>query len=412
MTITVTRRDLLRMGLGGLAVPGLSRLAFARPDGPAPRLLVLLHLRGGCDGLNLVSPAEDPAFLAARSAEFRVGADGFVLAGGLGSGLDFRLHPAAPHLAELYRAGRMAVVHAVGLPVANRSHFVAVDMMARGVGDTGGLRQVSTGWLARAGRAGGPTACVTAGTARASEFMGRASVALPDLSAGVMPEGGPQVAAVLAELYRSESGPVAAAGREALAALKDVDRRLARDAGGRVAPYVPARGVDYAAAEDLARPLLTVAQLVKLDMGLSTAVVTLDGWDTHDSHQERFTALTARLSAGLGALWNDLGNLRDRVTVVAISEFGRRLRPNGSRATDHGRGGVALVLGDDVAGGRMAGIWPGLDRDHLDEGIDLAVTTDYRQVFHEALTAVDGHRPAPEVFPGFTPGRPLGLFAG
>lgn len=414
MTPIVTRRDLFRLGLAGLAMPGLSRLGFAAAGSPSPRLLVVLNLRGGCDGLNLVSPANDPEFLAARPAEFRVGDEGFPLANGLVPGIDFRLHPAAPHLAELYGAGHLAIVHATGLPVANRSHFVAVDMMDRGVADTAALRQVETGWLARSGRGrgAGPTACVTAGVSTARAFMGGDSVALPDLSGGVLPDGGPQVAAVLAALHRSDSSPVAAAGREALAALAAVDRRLPRDAGGRITPYAPAGKADYAPAGELARPLQTVAQLAKLEAGLATAVLDLGGWDTHDHQQERFHALVTKLSAGLGALWEDLAAMRERVVVVVVSEFGRRLRPNGSHATDHGRGGVALVLGGGVAGGRMAGTWPGLAREQLDEGIDLAVTTDYRQILHDVLAVVDGRPPAPEVFPGFVPGRPLGLFAG
>ena len=238
------------------------------------------------------------------------------------------------------------------------------------------------------------------------------ALALPDLGGGALPPGGPQVAAVLANLYRLEAGPapVVGAGRDALAALAAIDRRLPRDATGKVVPYTPEGKANYAAAGELARPLQVLAQLVKMEVGLSTATLDLGGWDTHEGQAGRFRNQVGKLSAGLGALWEDLARWQDRMVVVVTSEFGRRLRSNKSNGTDHGRGGVALLLGGRVAGGRIAGAWPGLATEQLDEHVDLAVANDYRHIMAEVLTAVDGRPPSSDVFPGLGAAGSLGLF--
>jgi len=411
--MNLNRRALLRLGLGSLALPGLSRLAFAGPGNEPPQLLVLLHLRGGCDGLNLVSPSNDPDFLAARASDLRVGEDGFALGSGATAGTDFRLHAAAPALFELYGAGHLAVIHAAGLSAGNRSHFVAIDMIERGIADTTALLKTETGWLTRCGRGApaGVVGCVSVGATPSGEFRGLGSaLALPDLGGGLLPAGGPQVASVLANLYAPAAGAVATAGRDALAALAAIDRRLPRDAAGKVVPYAPEGNANYAAAGELARPLQVLAQLIKMEVGLTSATLDLGGWDTHEGQPGRFRNQVAKLSSGLGALWEDLPGSRDRTVVVVMSEFGRRLRSNKSNGTDHGRGGIALVLGGRVRGGRVLGPWPGLATEQLDEHVDLAVSTDYRQILTEVLTETDGRTPAAPVFPGFSPSAPLGLF--
>ncbi|MBV8535670.1 MAG: DUF1501 domain-containing protein, partial [Alphaproteobacteria bacterium] len=138
--------------------------------------------------------------------------------------------------------------------------------------------------------------------------------------------------------------------------------------------------------------------------------VDIGGWDTHEGQAGRFRNCVARLSAGLSAFYEDMWRYHDRLVVVTVSEFGRRLRSNRSNGTDHGRAGVMTVLGGTVAGGRLYGRWPGLRSEKLDEGVDLAVTTDYRQVLSEALAAHAGREPPPQVFAGFAVKQPLGLF--
>jgi uncharacterized protein (DUF1501 family) len=410
--MALSRRNLLKASaVAGLAsVPGLSSLSFAAA-GAAPKLLVIVHLRGGCDGLNLISPANDPEFVAARSAELRVtdsGAEvGFPLANGSAPSIDFRLHHAAPGLNELYKGGHLTFIHAAGLKTPTRSHFVAIDMIERGVPDLASLGRVPQGWAARqfAGRATG-TPSLSASAALSGEFAGwGASLSVPDLSGGFGPPGGPQANAVLTNLYAHAPGDVGAAGRTALGAIHAIDQRLPRDAQGKILPYEPAPGSVYQAAGDFARPLRVVAQLAKLDLGLSVATVDIGGWDTHEHQAGRFKPLVERMSAGLAAFYNDLAPLHDRLTIVVISEFGRRLRSNRSGGTDHGRGNVMAILGGGVAGGRMLGPWPGLASQQLEEGVDLAVITDYRQVILEAIDA----GPNQTAFPGFRAGPKLGI---
>ncbi|MCG5241555.1 DUF1501 domain-containing protein, partial [Azospirillum doebereinerae] len=204
---------------------------------------------------------------------------------------------------------------------------------------------------------------------------------------------------VLAALHQGGEGAYARAGRAALAGLSAVDSRLPRLPDGKVEPYAPEAGAVYDDGE-AGRGLQTVARLVKMEIGLRLAWVDVGGWDTHENQPGRFAKGVRQLSQALAAFHADLNRFETRVTVVVLSEFGRRLRGNKSQGTDHGHGGAMLVLGGGVAGGRMVGRWPGLASHQLDRGVDLAVTTDYRAVLAELVGA--------SVFPGFEGGR-LGL---
>jgi uncharacterized protein (DUF1501 family) len=145
-----------------------------------------------------------------------------------------------------------------------------------------------------------------------------------------------------------------------------------------------------------------------MQVGLTLAAVDMGGWDTHEGQPGRFANQARQLGLALGAFWNDVARYHDRVTVVVVTEFGRRLRANKSEGTDHGHASAMLVLGGTVNGGRMYGKWPGLNADALDHGVDLAVTTDYRTVFGEIAQHRFGAAPD-AVFPGFKPPAPLGL---
>ena len=416
----LTRRDMLRAGAAGAALgltPGLGRLAFAA-DGTDRGLLVIVHLRGGCDGLNLISPANDPDFIAARVSDLRVAADGPQAGHALGHGpdprIDFRLHDAANGLAELYQGGHLAFVHAVGLTCEMRSHFVATDMIERGVADEASLAHATSGWLARYQAALGlrrAGLAVSAAAAPSGEFEGStAAIAVPDLAGGFGMWGGPPVVEALGRLYAGAPGPVGDAGRDTLSAMRLIDGHIARDAQNHPVPYAPEHDAAYGPAGDLGRPLQTVAQLAKMDIGLHIATVDIGGWDTHDGQPGRFLNCVTGLSSGLAAFYDDMWRYHDRLVIVTVSEFGRRLRSNRSNGTDHGRAGVMAVLGGNVAGGRLYGRWPGLRSQTLDEGVDLAVTTDYRQVLTEVLTAHAGTAPPASVFARFHPAPALGLF--
>src|SRR5258708_11552721 len=350
-----TRRDLLRSGLAAGAAlslaPGLRSLACAA-DGVDGGLLVVVRRRGACDGLHLISPSSDADFIAARISALRVAADGAragpALANGLDPQVDFRLQDAAPGLAELYKSGQLAFVPAAGLPAETRSHFVATDMIERGIGDNAALARATSGWLARYQQGLGllrPRAAAAAAGSPGGAFEASATVlAIPDLGGGFGMPGGPHVAEVLSRMYGAAPGPVAAAGRTALSAMPLGDRRVARDPQNHPQPYVPERNVNYDPAGDLARPLKTVAQLAKMDIGLQVATADIGGWDTHEGQPGRFRNAVGRFSAGLAAFYEDMWRYHDRLLLVTLSEFGRRLRSNRSNGTDHGRPGVMAVL--------------------------------------------------------------------
>jgi uncharacterized protein (DUF1501 family) len=144
------------------------------------------------------------------------------------------------------------------------------------------------------------------------------------------------------------------------------------------------------------------------------ASVDFGGWDTHVNQAQELPPLIEQLSQALAAFWADVGASRGNVHVVVISEFGRRLRANDSGGTDHGHGNLMLLLGPKLRGGRMFGTWPGLDNANLDQGADLAITTDYRRVLAEVLTRLEGPmthsgETLDPVFPGFAE-SPLGLY--
>jgi len=176
-----------------------------------------------------------------------------------------------------------------------------------------------------------------------------------------------------------------------------------------VLPYVPENGANYDKAGSSAIPFKSIARLIKMDLGLQAITMDYGMWDTHDNQPGRFRTLLEPLSNGMAAFWNDINAYHDKVVVVLLSEFGRRLRNNKSNGTDHGRGGVMAVLGGQVKGGKIYGNWPGLGFAQLDEGVDLAVTTDYRQVLAETLEHIGG-RKAADIFPSFKIGNRLGLF--
>jgi uncharacterized protein (DUF1501 family) len=417
--MTISRRTVLGTGLAGtlgaiLPIPGVSNLAFAE-GGSMRSILIVVHLRGGCDGLNLVSPATDPAFIEARASDLRVAADGADAGHALDNGpdpkIDFRLHVQAAGLAELYKAGQLAFIHAAGLTDGTRSHFVATDMIEHGVADAAGLNHATSGWLARA--VGGSNAAVvvaaSASSAPSGDLAGLpGALAVADLGSGLGVPGGDLVHNMLTGLYAGADGKAGEAGRRALASLRTVDAHIPRDPQQKPLPYQPAAGVKYDGSGEFERPLKTIAQLIKMDIGLEAVTVDLGGWDMHEYQSGRFKGQVTKLSSGLSAFWQDLAAYHDRTIIVTVTEFGRRLRSNRSGGTDHGRASVMAVLGGKVRGGRFYGAWPGLDPEALDEGVDLKVATDYRQVLSELIDARAGRR-VDGVFPGYRYPGPLGL---
>ena len=373
--------------------------------------LVVVFLRGGADGLALVSPTSDPEFIAARPEDLRVlrkgDSAGHVIKQ-LFADVDFRFHPAAQGLSDLYNAGDLSLIHAAGLTEATRSHFDAEARIERAAkaGDAGG-------WLGRWLKTipeGGDLPALAVGTSMPGALDGHEAAVAEELGNLIL-AGGHWLAPALRQRLQQgfgAHGPVDASMGQLLELSQIISGRIWSAADNAVRPYVA--DVLYPADNPISAPLMTIAQTLKLGMGTRVATVDVPGWDTHVRQSGDFNNQVRWLSEGLMAFWRDLGPLQQDTSVVVMSEFGRRLRSNASGGTDHGRGNVMMVLGPQAKGGRMLGRWPGLTNDVLEEGADLAVTTDYRTVLAELMS---GHMKAGDlstIFPGFVAPAPLGLW--
>ena len=403
----LTRRALLRGMVATAAawqIPLVVRPARAgAASGPGVNpLLVMVFLRGGADGLALLPPLGDGALERARGPLL---AKPTLELEGHGGG--FGLHPALGPLAPLVKDGRLAAVHAVGLPEAIRSHFEAQDACER-AGAREGAR--TEGWLARAIAAapGEPAAfrAVAAGTQRPRSLAGDPrALAFEHVEDLVIPAHSPAAQRALAELHadRPATDPgalFAAAGREALEAVRTLEAHSSA--------ALP--DADSFPRTPLGQRLATIARLARADLGLVAASADAEGWDTHvgqGAEDGRFAHAAQDLGASLAALFRNLESRAADLLVVAVSEFGRTVAINGSGGTDHGRGGAALLLGAPVRGGRVAGAWPGTSPNEREDGRDLRVVNDVREILAEAARHL-GARDLSSVFPGFSP-RGLGL---
>ncbi len=397
----VSRRKLLAAGaaglFAGLAGEQLStQLAFASP-GYGGDVFVLLSLRGGFDGLSAVVPAGDAGYYAARPGiavpkRQLIGGDAY-----------FGLNPALAPLLPYWKAGTLGAVQAVGQPAPNRSHFSAMEELERAAPGT----SIRTGWLDRMMGGLGATGAfdaVSVGSAMPARVLAGPA---PDLGLSAVDEfvlsgedKNRPMAATIAALYAGAPPALAATTAMTTSALATTARLKATG-------YTPADGAAYPDT-DLGRALKDVARLIKADVGLMSACVDSGDWDMHENlgtaaPGKRMYDHLAALASALAAFARDLGpGGLGRVTLVTISEFGRRVGQNGSGGLDHGYGNAMLMLGGGVRGGKVHGKWPGLAADRLVDG-DLAVTTDYRAVIGEILRARCGVSDVAAVFPGVHP---------
>ncbi|MBC8078066.1 MAG: DUF1501 domain-containing protein [Chloroflexales bacterium] len=393
----------------------ITNLAFAGPKDTATRdLLVLISLRGGMDGLSLVAPVNDGDYIANRGGigipESGTSA-GLRLANGPVAGLDFRLNAVASPLKELYDSKSLAIIHACGLTNGTRSHFEAQEYMDRGIGTAS---NTAAGWLTRHLAVLGNSTIpgMTPGSATPGSLIGDSRVvAMPDVSNFKL-QNSKYVKQQQAALYTLYEGNTAIhqTGRGTLDAITKIDSSIPKDKNGNPTPYVPENGAVY--DNGLSNALKNVARLAKMDVGLQVAAIDTGGWDHHENLVPAFNATAANLARSLSAFYNDMVRYYDKLTVVVVSEFGRRVKANGSAGTDHGHGGVMMVLGGYVNGGKIYGSWPGLAVEQLDNRVDLAITTDYRNVLSEVLITRAGNAAIDQVFPGFTGYAPMGLVRG
>lgn len=348
--------------------------------------LVVVFLRGGADGLNLVVPKEERNYYVYRPT--------LAVRNSLRLDDRFGFHPAFKSLLPLFAEGRLAIAHAAGSDDDTRSHFEAQDLMERAGRPHEGA---SGGWLARhlRSRKGGtaPLSAIALSRTMPESLRGAPSAcAMESVEEVALPEAGPGFSRALRILYDAEGTDVGRAGRATFGVMERLN-------GAREAKRTAERYPDG----DFGRSLGEVARLLKADVGLEVACIDYGGWDTHFVQDAGFAEHVKELSDSLAAFAADLGDRLDRTMVVALTEFGRRAYENGTLGTDHGRASVMFAMGGPVRGGRVITEWPGLGRDALEGPGDLRVTIDYRDVLAELLAKGVGNASLDRVFPGYSP---------
>ena len=418
----MNRRFFIRSG--GVAFAGFGLMSAApsflqrvvlgqtreRLTGGRRKTLIAIFQRGAVDGLNMVVPHGERAYYDLRpaiaiakpqagNAEAALNLDGF-----------FGLHPSLAPFKPLWDSKRLAIVHAAGSPDNTRSHFDAQDYMESG---TPGLKSTEDGWLNRYLQSKADpernvfrAVSMTQLTPRA--MQGKApTLAISNLADFTIRAGqnSASVQGGFEAIYgQTVNDVLGGTGKETFAAvnyLKQVNP----------AQYLPANGAQYPRTP-FGNSLLQIAQLIKAGVGLEVAFTDTPGlnWDTHvneGSGRGQLGNLLQQFSNGIAALYTDLGQRMDDVVILTMSEFGRTARENGNRGTDHGHANAMFVIGNDVRGGKVYGQWPGLKNDQLNEGRDLALTTDFRDVFGEIASRHLGTSNLQTVFPGYasTPTR-------
>jgi uncharacterized protein (DUF1501 family) len=449
----IHRRDFLRTCCVAAVAGGVgsrARAYFAPPPIiPATATgdtLVVVFLRGAMDGLSLLPPGASSPFRAdyeANRSNTRVPTSGTGAALALPN-TTWALHPRATALQALYQQNHLAFVVAAGQVAPNpvvRSHFEAQSNLEFGQGGGAGN---GIGWLTRHLVSGGlpasvPLPATSMGSITASSLLGSTDAITMasgsdfrldqfhwswqnnDASHGL-------VGAVtrMNDLWTGTTA-MELAGADTLASLallRPIDFNL-YDANDHPDGYRPSGGANYALNYNggFGTQLQNIAQLIKLDVGLRAVTIDLGNWDTHNGQgnptqsYDWFGNQVESLSQGLAAFYTDLssdaaGNYMQHVNVIVVSEFGRRVLENADSGTDHGYGNVMLAMGASVNGGQVIGNFLGLDGQHLYQGTDVNVTTDYRRIISEALIRRMANPNIYYVFPGYSGYSPLGVFQG
>jgi uncharacterized protein (DUF1501 family) len=385
--------------LAALTRPANAAIAFSSAGASSNNILVAMFLHGAMDSLNFLAPADDPNYIAARPDTLRVVNSGATPGIALSNGptkQDWRLHPNAAPLKPIYDAGQLAFVHAAGLQANTRSHFQATDLMERGITDPSQINSAE-GWLTKHMRGvTAPLAAVATTTIAPERLTGDTNaVGMTTTSSFRLYQSGLQ--SFLKSAY-SGAAPLAAQGMATLGALDS----LRSDEAGQAS-------VSTQGDSTLEIAFDTIVNLIKWNVGLEVATVEYGSWDTHHSQAQIFPKMAGDVSNALAKFYNDLSSLNANVTLIAMTEFGRRVQSNASGGTDHGHGSAMIAMGAGVAGGQIYGQWPGLESSALDLG-DLAVTTDYRNVVAEALVNRRGESDVGAVFPTLAQYSPLGIF--
>ena len=408
------RRYFLKAGGIGLASYGLMSVApeflhqFANAASlPATggygkkKILITIFQRGAVDGLNMVVPYGDSEYYNLRSTiaiqkpnqtDGAVDLDGF-----------FGLHPSLKPLESFWKNKQMAVVHSAGSPDNTRSHFDAQDYMESA---TPGVKSTKDGWLNRilqtqTEKEVSPFRAVALNSQIPRSLMGRApTIAMSNLADFAISAGAytNTVQGGFEGIWQQKaSDGLGDTGKETFEAVNYLKK-------ANPAQYKPENGAQYPNS-GLGRSLLQIAQLIKAGVGLEVAFAEVGGWDTHFNEggaRGQLANLLRDFGQSIAALAADLGKQMDDVVILTMSEFGRTARQNGTGGTDHGHANAMFVLGNSVKGGKVYGDWKGLKNDQLNEGRDLAVTTDFRDVFGEAAYKHLSNKNLDKIFPGYS----------
>ncbi|MCB0118659.1 MAG: DUF1501 domain-containing protein [Anaerolineales bacterium] len=379
----------------------MPRMSFA-PKNTAPRgdTLVVVFLRGAADVLNMVVPHGEDAYYQLRPTlgiprpddskkvkeERVIDLDGF-----------FGFHPNMSPLLESWQSRQLAIIHACGAPDESRSHFKAMELMERGVDDE---RGPASGWIGRhlatlnTGNSS-PLRAVGMGTRPQRSLTGSVPVSalrsIADFHLGGNQQALQQMRAALNYVYQNDE-----LGQDTLSIMDTLQK---------LDPLKYNSPIEYPDSE-FGLALKQTAMLIKAEVGLEVSAIDLGGWDTHFTQGSAIGImpnLMKDLAEGLAAFHADMSNHMSKLTIVTMSEFGRRAYENGSLGTDHGHGSMMMVLGGNVDGGKIHGEWPGLSEGQLIGPGDLAVTTDYRDVLSEVLIKRLNNPATGDVFPEYEP---------
>jgi uncharacterized protein (DUF1501 family) len=397
----------------GFAPSFLARTALASGGAARAKQLIAIFQRGAVDGLNMVVPYGEGDYYRARPSiavprpgggrqDAAINLDGF-----------FGFHPRLEPLKKFWDNRALAVVHASGSPDSTRSHFDAQDYMESA---TPGVKSTDDGWLnrylkVRRDEAATPFRAVSLTQQLPRTLQGTAPVLAMNQIAQFGIRGGQSGAmstSFEAQYAAAADSILGGAGREAFDAMRTLK-------AADPAQYSPEHGAEYSRTA-FGQALLQIAQLVKADVGLEVAFAEVGGWDTHVNQGGSQGVLATRLddfAKGIGALVTDLGDRMADIVVLTMSEFGRAVNENGNRGTDHGHGNAMIAIGGGVRGGKVYGKWPGLAAGDRYEGRDLAVTTDFRDVFGEVVVRHLGVANPSPIFPGYSinASRFPGIFA-
>jgi uncharacterized protein (DUF1501 family) len=376
---------LFGVGMGG--IPAFVARAASQSKIISPykknKTLVCIFQRGAMDGLMAVTPFTDNHLKAARPTLFMDGDSKGVM-----NDLDgrFGLHPGFKSFDQLFKDKQLAIVHGVGSPNNTRSHFDAQDYMESG---TPFRKGTESGWLNRAvgllGHEATPFRAVSLTSSLPRSFYGNnPSIAISNLADFKIQTNGNKSGINMAsqsfeDLYDQTSNQLLKeTGKESFDAMKMLSATDTKN-------YKPANNATYPNSP-LGSALKQIAQLIKMDVGLEVAFAESGGWDTHfnqGTEKGIFARNATDLSNSIAAFWIDLGQLQDDVTLMTMTEFGRTVKQNGTGGTDHGRASCMFILGNRVNGGHVHGLVNPLSQENLEDGRDLAVTTDFRSIFSE-----------------------------